>query len=355
MAFVRLSSDHSVYTRGSTAIVVYVDDLLLFDISEDIIEQVKTELKGKFKMTDLGKANMFLGMRIQLDILESGEWNYTISQEHYIKRILDEYSIHYGAYLPLPASGYLKKNSDEGESTDIKRYQRAIGSLMYVMLATRPDIAFPISHVAQFASNPSKEHWEAVLHILRYLHYTKQRKLHLNNPLLEDFATHGPSTVNQVFGFSDADWAGDSTDRRSISAYGFYFYRGLISWSAKKQPIVATSTLESEYIAAAHAAKQATWLRQFSSELGHPSLPVKLFMDNQGCIKVSTNAEDHKRTKHFDIRFHYLREQVAQNKIIPYYISTKRMAVDTLTKPLPLVKFTVGLGLLGVLNSEVEN
>jgi hypothetical protein len=217
-----------------------------------------------------------------------------------------------------------------------KPYREAVGALNWATLATRPDIAFAVSTVARFAANPGIAHWEAVKRIYRYLKGTRDLWL-----------TYG-ETRRVLEGYADAD--GSMTeDRRAITGYAFLIDGGAVSWSSKRQEIVSLSTTESEYVAATHGMKEAIWLRSLLSEVFEPiKPPTTLFSDNQAAIALARDHQYHSRTKHIDVRYHFIRWVIEQGSLRLIYCPTDDMVADTLTKALPSAKvkhFATGLGL----------
>ena len=208
-------------------------------------------------------------------------------------------------------------------------YREAVGSLMYASMGTRPDITFAVSTVAQFLENPGAAHWEAVKHIFRYLKGTRDMKL-----------TYGDEEKD-LQGFVDADGASQD-HRRAISGYVFMVDGGAVSWSSKKQEIVTLSTTEAEYVAATHAAKEAVWLRRLFGELFPPAetinKPTTLHSDNKSAIALATGGQFHARTKHIDIRYHFIRYMIKAESIWLIYCPTDKQTADTLTKALPSTK-----------------
>ena len=224
------------------------------------------------------------------------------------------------------------------EVADMRKipYREAIGSLNYCAVATRPDIAFPVSLLAQFMENPGRVHWEAVKRIFCYLLGTKDWKL-----------VYG-TTDRGLEGYTDAD--GSSQEHRhAISGYAYLVNGGAISWSSKKQELVTLSTAESEYVAATYAAKEALWLRRLISEIYQPlTEPITLYSDSQSAIALTKDGSYHARTKHIDIRYHFIRFVVQDGSINLIYCPTDDMAADILTKALPNIKakhFAQALGL----------
>jgi hypothetical protein len=218
---------------------------------------------------------------------------------------------------------------------------------MYLMIGTRPDLAAAVSIISQFASRPTQTHLTAARRVLRYLKGSIGRRLHLGSG---STTTKNDTTKNlRLTGYSDANWGGDQ-DRRSTSGYLFYCYGGLVSWSSKKQPIVALSSTEAEYIALTHAAKEAIWLRSLIGELQQnlELEPTLIYEDNQSCIALAKNPVFHARSKHIDIRHHFIRDKVESKEIELAYMSTNEMIADALTKALPHPRFSQHVGKMGL-------
>ena len=208
---------------------------------------------------------------------------------------------------------------------------------MYYYIATGPQVGYIVRLLAQFMANPGRAHWEALKRVMRYMKGVKDSWLVLGG------------RDEGLEGFTDADFASQA-DRHSISGYVFRFHGGAVSWSSKKQPIIALSTTEAEYIAATHAAKEMVWLRRLIGEITAPlSLPTPLFCDNNGAITLAKNdAILHPRTKHIDIRYHYIREVVGNRQITVIRVGTNENAADILTKALARVKFEALSAMLGI-------
>ena len=211
---------------------------------------------------------------------------------------------------------------------------------MYAMLGTRPDLAFAVASLSQFSSNPGQPHWDAIKHVLRYLRGTADHRL-----------TYGSHTGTSLLfdGYCDSDWGSSKDDRRSVTGYAFMLGGGAVSWQSKKQPTVALSSVEAEYMAACQAAREALWWQKLLHELGvarHPTTVIH--SDSQGSIALSKNPEHHARSKHIDIRHHFIREQVAANHISLQYMPTEDMLADVMTKPLSRDQHNLLIRRLGV-------
>ncbi|XP_031393484.1 secreted RxLR effector protein 161-like [Punica granatum] len=202
-------------------------------------------------------------------------------------------------------------------------YASAIGSLMYAMLCTRPDIAYAVSMTSRYQSNPGLDHWTAVKNILKYLRRTKDMVL-----------VYGGGEL-RLDGFTDSDFQSDVDDRKSISGYIFTCNGGAISWKSSKQETTADSTTEAEYIAASDAAKEAVWIRKFVTELDIVHLissPVELYCDNTGAIAQAKEPRSHQKSKHIERRYHIIREIIGRGDIAVQKVASADNVANPLTK-----------------------
>jgi histone deacetylase 1/2 len=216
-------------------------------------------------------------------------------------------------------------------------YRQAIGALQY-LTNTRPDIAFSVNKLSQYMSSPTTDHWQGIKRIMRYLQGTQNYCLHIK-----------PSTVLDIIGFSDADWATSIDDRKSIGGQCVFLGETLISWSSRKQRVVSRSSTESEYRALADLAAEIAWVRSLLNELKLP-LPRKpiLWCDNLSAKALASNPVMHARSKHIEIDVHYIRDQVLQDQIEIAYVPTADQIADCLTKPLTHSRFHFLRDKLGV-------
>ncbi|KAJ3473937.1 hypothetical protein NLI96_g12743 [Meripilus lineatus] len=220
-------------------------------------------------------------------------------------------------------------------------YINAVRALMYLAIATRPDISFAVSVLSRVNSNPSPDHWKAVKHLFRYLKGTMDHKL--------TYAPLSSASKERFEVYSDADHGGNSDSGKSTSAYVVKMGTGAVSWSSKLQSIVALSITEAEYVSAVSAGSEAIWIRQLLTELGYePSGPITLHMDNQSAIQIARNPEHHGRMKHLDLRFYWLRDAVENRTLCIDYVPTDSMAANTLTKSLSKVKVEEACKQLGL-------
>ncbi|XP_055916453.1 uncharacterized protein LOC129949190 [Eupeodes corollae] len=236
-----------------------------------------------------------------------------------------------------------KENCPKSEKEKLEMsnvpYQELIGSLLFAAQISRPDICFAVNFLSKFINNnPGRLHWLAAKRILRYLKGTLNLKLSYNR--------NGNS---EVVGFCDADYANDLDERKSVSGYVFLAQGGAISWGSRKQATVALSTAEAEYISMGVAVQEAMWLKGIQKELTGVESSMKIFCDSQCAIHLASNECYRPRTKHIDIRHHFVRDIVAEKQIQLKSVRSDEMAADILTKPLssPIIKkFIVLIGLL---------
>jgi len=288
--FIQISNDHI------NILVVYVDDLGVIADTEQEIAKMKAELTDLFQMTDLGPLTKILGLKIDCDC-ENGTLK--LSQGLYINLILDCFGMMECHPVMTPMAQNVKLQSpEEPELHD--EYPKAIGSLMYAALGTRPDIAFAVHHLSQFMTNHTKTHYTALQPVFRYLKGTKNTGIIFKrNPTGLDLNMY----VN-------ADFA-NLKDGKSVSGYASNIGGGCATWSLKKQPIVALLTTEAEYITLTHGAKQLMWLCQLLIDLGFDMSPrIPLRCDNLTAITISKDNSYHARTKHINIRYYYIREWI---------------------------------------------
>lgn len=333
IGFQQHSSDSCLYVSGQKdelfIIAVYVDDLILATRNKKRMDVVKKLLANQFEVKDLGELNYLLGVTVKQDHSSNSVW---IGQPTYTSNILDRFGMSESKAVVTPVSSCSKliQATDSDEIVDQELYQSAIGSLQYLATMTRPDIAFALSNVAKFNSKPTTKHWTAVKRIFRYLRGTQKFGL-----LYKQLPKR-----QECIGFSDSDWAGDLSDRKSTSGYIFTVGGGAISWKSKKQSCVALSTAEAEYIALSQAAQEAVWLRSLNVGLKlEMTAPTIIYEDNQSAICIARNPQGHGRSKHIDIKYHFIREKVQQEIIEVKYCKTEDMIADLLTKGLGKDRF----------------
>uniref|UniRef100_A0A2N9FA47 Integrase catalytic domain-containing protein n=1 Tax=Fagus sylvatica TaxID=28930 RepID=A0A2N9FA47_FAGSY len=331
-------SDHTLFLKHSnegkvTALIVYVDDIVV--TGNDIMEmgKLKTYLAKEFEIKDLGTLRYFLG----IEVARSKEGIF-VSQRKYVLDLLVET----GMLACKPIDTPIEQNHRLGEDVDDtpvdrERYQKLVGKLIYLS-HTRPDIAFAVSVVSQFMHAPCEKHMEAVYRILRYLKSAPGKGLMLyKNGHLE------------VEGYTDADWAGSITDRRSTSGYCTFVGGNLVTWRSKKQSVVARSSAEAEFRAMAHGICEMLWLKAMLKELGvHSKDPMKLYCDNKAAISIAHNPVQHDRTKHVEVDRHFIKEKLTEGLICTPFVRTENQLADILTKGVSNKIFNSALDKLGI-------
>jgi hypothetical protein len=339
IGFLRSLSDPALYIfhvheadQLPLLIAIYVDDMIIIgkDIAE--IDRIKDELRQKFDMTDLGEIKTLLGM----EILRFQDGSVFLHQDRYLTDLLQRY--HMGGSTPI-STPIAHVSLPEGEDIDITEYQSRTGSLMWPSLATRPDFCYAAGYLGRFNSCPKASHSTAQKRIMRYI------KGSLNMGILYD-----ATSKEGLIGYSDADYGGDLQDRKSTSGMVFTLFGGAISWASTKQKTVATATVEAEYIALTPAVKEALWLKQLFEEISIPMGTIDLKTDAQGALDLATNARFSQKTKHIDIRHHFIRDHINTKDIELKHIPTMEMTADILTKPLARPAFELLRSKLGIIS-----
>ncbi len=288
----------------------------------------------EFKMKDNEELKGFLGIRV-----ERNEEEMKIDQENYIENILKRFKMEECKPVDTPMIKEEKKNEKDREEEkkdkfeDITTYQSAIGSLIYLATATRPDISYSVNQAAQAMKEPTKQDWIRVKRIMRYLQKTKKMKIVYRKDKEKE---------DEVIGYSDASYGEDRKDRKSTSGYLFMKAKAPIAWKSKKQPIVSLSSMEAEYIALTSATKEALWLRKLEKEIERrkddEEKVIRIYEDNQSAIKTANDEIHNERSKHIDIRYHFIRERIKRKEIEVKYMKTDDMIADILTKGLDRMK-----------------
>ena len=334
--FKPLVSDSALYVRGQgdgkIIVSLYVDDILLFSSRLANVNSVKKALNSEFKMTDSGEVDTILGIQIRRN-RKAG--TLTMSQELYANQILQRFSLEQCTGRSTPLEPGLQLSKDMAPLTEAEKqlmertpYREAIGSLMYLMLSTRPDLAAAVQYLSRFANNPSPIHWAAVKRVFAYVQLTKSLKL--------SFVKQGYVGLKC---YSDSDWQACLDTRRSTSGYIVKLGGAAISWSSKRQKSVSLSTCEAEYVAACEATREVIWERSVLSELGYPQKsPVPIFMDSQSAIQLIKNPVFHDKSKHIQGKMHYVRERAGEGVVTFHKVDTKLNVADSLTKGVPAPK-----------------
>ena len=304
------NSDPYLYTDSHdrlTFVLLYVDDIIFASNNAKRVEIIKKRLAENFNLKDLGLADYCLGIEI-----DQGDKSISLSQSGYIKELLARFKMTDCKHVSTPLVVGTKLEPCLNHVADAYPYRELIGALMYLSVGTRPDITHAVSSLSQFNTCYGKAHWEAGKRILRYLKGTSNMKLIYS------------SVKDTLIGFADADWGSDVTDRRSYSGYAFCLSGGAISWCSRKQRTVALSSTEAEYMSLTDAAKEAIFLSNLMQELGFANLAkTTIYNDNQSAGKLATNPVFYARSKHIDIKMHFIRDTLKDEKFELRYLLTR--------------------------------
>lgn len=336
--FIVNNSDSCVYSKliGSDCVIIclYVDDMLIFGNNLKVVNDTKLFLSSKFEMKDLGEADVILGVR-----LKRVSGRISLSQSHYVEKVLKRFNSFDVVPVSSPYDSSIHLTKNLGESVSQSEYAKIIGSLMYLMNCTRPDIAYAVSRLSRYTHNPSNEHWSALHRLLRYLKGTV------------DFCLHYSKFPAVLEGFCDANWVSGNDEISSTSGYVFTLGGGAISWKSSKQTCIARSTMESEFIALELAGQEAEWLRNLLFDVplwGGQSSPVSLHCDSQAAIGVAKNSVYNGKKRHIRIR-HGVVKQLLKNGVISLdYVRSERNLADPFTKGLSrrvVLESSRGMGL----------
>jgi hypothetical protein len=341
IGFVSLPQDPCVFLSVNEQkimlIAIYVDDIVLATNDNACMNNVKKELMNAFDMKDLGEIGICLGIEFEKD----KENRVHLNQSLYVEKILDKYGMSDCKPVKTPMDSLVKLEKPKDIKKDIMRqypYQNLVGALMYLSVSTRPDITYAVNYLSQFNTNYDVEHWKAAKRVLRYLKGTSNYGLMYER------------TGLPLFGVVDADWGTNVIDRRSYSGYAFILAGAPVSWEARKQRTIALSSTEAEYMAISEATKEAIYLQDVLNNVGMECETVTLFNDNQGAIKLAQTRNYHSRTKHVDVRHHFIRDMCEKGVICLEYLCTERMPADVFTKGLGATKHHECLGNLGMID-----
>jgi len=329
---------------------LHVDDGSVMGSDETKVEKFLQLLRSKFNVTT-NPVKRLLGM----DITQTDDNSkITISMSSYIKEFLEESKMSDCNPVRTPME-IISRTLSNLEDSDIKdfrsnnNFRTIVGSVSYLCNIGRPDISVAVNYLSRNQINPSTLHWKIAKRLLRYLKGTIELGISYSS-------SDGPS-ANILYGFADADWASDTSSRNSTSGYIFKIGDNLISWKCKLQDVIALSTTEAEYYSLSAAVKEAKYLRALLSDLGfNQAFATTIFEDNQGCVNLAHHSTSHERTKHIDIKHHFIRQEIRNGAIKVIYCPTRDMVADIMTKPLSFdlhSRCISGMGLVPIHNNVV--
>ncbi|KAJ9547523.1 LOW QUALITY PROTEIN: hypothetical protein OSB04_020066 [Centaurea solstitialis] len=311
-----------IKTEGNDILLVqiYVDDIIFGSTNLDMCTWFGDLMTTRFEMSMLRELSFFLGLQTALK-KEVQELKSSVAK------------------TPM-ASGTLIVADPKGKPVDQKTYRAIIGSLLY-LTASRPDIMFATCFCARFQANPKESHMLAVKRILRYLKGTPNRGL-----------WYQKESRFELVAFSDADHGGCQLDRKSTSGHVQFLGDKLVSWGSKKQHCVSTSTAEAEYVAAASCYSQVLWMRTQLRDYGYNFNHIPIYCDSKSAIAITCNPVQHTRTKHIDIRYHFIKDHVERGTIELYFVKTEYQLADLFTKPLDEKRFNFLISKLGMFDPQ---
>ncbi|ESX02669.1 Polyprotein (gag/pol) of Ty/Copia retrotransposon [Ogataea parapolymorpha DL-1] len=320
--FTRVKSDYGIYVSHSsppTYVALYVDDLLILSKSLTQIKSVQSLLSSKFQMKDLGPVTTFLGLNIR-----QTPQSITLSLSSYLTSILQDFGLDTCNPVTTVSTTTEWVSDHDVPLTDPTLFRSMVGKLLFAANTARPDITFTVAKLSRYLKQPSQNHLTIAKHVLRYLKGT-----------IDDGITYTRTSSVELKGFCDADWGGILEDRTSTTGYIFMLANGPISWKSKKQNSIATSTTEAEYMAMSDAVKELLWLKQLMKELSvlGSYVPI-LFGDNTSSISLAKHPTQHQRTKHIDIRYHFIRDHILKGDLQIEYVDSQSNIADLLTKQL---------------------
>ncbi|GJX23262.1 retrovirus-related pol polyprotein from transposon TNT 1-94 [Tanacetum coccineum] len=334
--FFKGAVDPTLFTRKSgkhiLLVQIYVDDIIFALTDHNACHIFSKEMSSKFQMLMMGQMSFFLGLQVS-----QSPGGIFINQAKYALETLKKYGMDLSNLVDTPMVDRLKLDKDLlGIPVDQTRFRGMVGSLMY-LTASRPDLVFVVCMCARYQAKPTKKHLEAIKRVFRYLNRTINMGL-----------WYPKDNVISLTAYADADHAGCQDSRRSTSGSAQFLGDRLVSWSSKKQRSTTISTTEAEYIAMSGCYAQILWMRSQLKDYGFEFNKIPLYCDNKSAIALCCNNVQHSRSKHIDIRHHFIREQVENRVVELYFVETNYQLADILTKALPRERFEFLLPRLGM-------
>ncbi|GJY08828.1 retrovirus-related pol polyprotein from transposon TNT 1-94 [Tanacetum coccineum] len=334
--------DPTLFTRKTgkhiLLVQIYVDDIIFASTDPKACDIFSNEMSSKFQMSMMGQMSFFLGLQVS-----QNPRGIFINQSKFALKILKKFGMDSCDPVDTPMVDRLKLDEDPlGILVDQTRFRSMVGSLMY-LTASRPDLVFAVCMCARYQASPTKKHLEALKRVFRYLRGTINWGL-----------WYPKDTAMALTAYADADHAGCQDTRRSTSGSAQFLGDKLVSWSSKKQKSTAISTTEAEYIAMSGCCAQILWMRSQLTDYGFVFNKIPLYCDNRSAIALCCNNVQHSRSKHIDIRHHFIREQVEKGVVELYFVTTDYQLADIFTKALPRERFEFLLPRLGMKSMSPE-
>ena len=338
--FIRGTIDKTLFIKKEKKAIllvqIYVDDIIFGSTQDKMCKDFEELMHQRFKMSSMGELTFFLGLQVKQQ--QTGIF---ISQSKYVNDILNKFGFKDAKVASTPMETHKSLTADlEGEDVDVHLYRSMIGSLMY-LTASRPDIMFSVCVCARFQVRPKQSHLQAVKRIFRYL--KGQPRLGLWYPHDSPF---------ELIAYTDSDYGGANLDRKSTSGGCQFLGARLVSWQCKKQTTVSTSTTEAEYIAASSCCSQVLWIQNQMLDYGSIFMNTPIYIDNNSAISIVNNPVKHSKTKHIEIRYHFIRDCNEKKLIQVLKVHTDNQYADLFTKAFDVGRFTFLISSVGMINSE---
>jgi hypothetical protein len=348
LGFTQCEADKCLFFKKSKTgrlilLAMFVDDFAIGFHKQDQDEWMKLKeiFLNRFKSTDFGEATHLLQMRITRD---RSKRMITLDQEVYTTKKLEEFSMNNCSTVSTPAvpgaildhAEIIDDNDEESQQAaenqpfDSHLYMQLVGALLYAAVSTRPDITYAVHQLTMHTQKPLRKHWTAGKRVLHYLQGTKDIGLRFGGNTLDE------TSLMNITGFSDADYANDKLDRKSITGWIVKLNGNVVSWQSKKQGTVALSTCEAELYATSACIQEVMWLQSLLKELGLKWQPAStVYGDNQSTIEICKNGIIREKTKHVDVKYKFITELLNKHQVQLQYIQTSEQQADILTKSLP--------------------
>ncbi|KAJ9556363.1 hypothetical protein OSB04_010977 [Centaurea solstitialis] len=324
------------YPKHILLVQIYVDDIIFGSTNPKLCEKFELLMKSEYKMSMMGELTFFLGLQIK-----QSEKGIFINQGKYVQEMLKKFDLTSCTPMKTPMAPPLSLDKDsKGKPVDVTLYRGMIGSLLY-LTASRPDIMYSTCLCARYQAEPKESHLTAVKRIFRYLKGTPNLGL-----------WYSKDSGFDLTAYSDSDFAGCKIDRKSTTG-GCHLLGGkLVSWTSKKQNSVSTSTAEAEYVAAGICCAQVLWLRNQLQDYDIQLSKIPIYCDNTSAIAIANNPVLHSKTKHIEVRYHFIRDHVMNGDIELHFVPTEYQLADLFTKPLDVTRFNMLISELGMLNPD---
>ncbi|KAJ9560217.1 hypothetical protein OSB04_005377 [Centaurea solstitialis] len=321
------------YPKHILLVQIYVDDIIFGSTNPKLCEKFELLMKSEYKMSMMGELTFFLGLQIK-----QSEKGIFINQGKYVHEMLKKFDLTSCTPMKTPMAPPLSLDKDsKGKPVDVTLYRGMIGSLLY-LTASRPDIMYSTCLCARYQAEPKESHLTAVKRIFRYLKGTPNMGL-----------WYSKDSGFDLTAYSDSDFAGCKIDRKSTTG-GCHLLGGkLVSWTSKKQNSVSTSTAEAEYVAAGICCAQVLWLRNQLQDYDIQLSKIPIYCDNTSAIAIANNPVLHSKTKHIEVRYHFIRDHVMNGDIELHFVPTEYQLADLFTKPLDVTRFNMFLSELGMM------